>query len=151
MYDFAIVGGGIVGLATAMLLGQRYPQAEIALLEKEGQFAYHQTGNNSGSIHSGIYYKPGSFKAKFCRDGATSLVRFCQEHHLAHEVCGKLIVATEEHELLALVALENLCQRGLQNSVPVRKLTAEEVREIEPYVQCLSGVQVYSTGIVDYK
>lgn len=93
MYDFAIVGGGIVGLATAMLLGQRYPQAEISLLEKEGQFAYHQTGNNSGVIHSGIYYKPGSFKAKFCRDGATSLVRFCQEHHLAHEVCGKLIVA----------------------------------------------------------
>lgn len=148
MYDFAIVGGGIVGLATVMLLGQRYPEAQVALLEKEKQLAYHQTGNNSGVIHSGIYYRPGSFKAKFCRDGATSLIRFCQEHQLAHEVCGKVIVATEEHELLAL---EDLYQRGLQNGISVKKLKAEEVKEVEPYVQCLAGIQVYSTGIVDYK
>ncbi|UBF28353.1 L-2-hydroxyglutarate oxidase [Kovacikia minuta CCNUW1] len=148
MYDFAIVGGGIVGLSTAMAVGERYPDAKILVLEKENQWAFHQTGNNSGVIHSGIYYKPGSFKAKFCRDGCQSMVEFCQQHNIPHEVCGKVIVATEEREL---PLLENLYQRGVQNGIQVARLTAEEVREIEPHVRCLAGVQVFSTGIVDYK
>ncbi|GAB4463373.1 MAG: L-2-hydroxyglutarate oxidase [Elainellaceae cyanobacterium] len=148
MYDFAIIGGGIVGLSTAMALGRRYPDAKIVLFEKESRWAFHQTGNNSGVIHSGVYYKPGSFKAKFCRDGCQSMVEFCREHDIAHEVCGKVIVATEEHEL---PLLENLYQRGLQNGIQVARITAEEVREIEPHVNCLAGVRVFSTGIADYK
>ncbi len=148
MYDFAIIGGGIVGLSTAMALGRRYPDAKIVLFEKESRWAFHQTGNNSGVIHSGVYYKPGSFKAKFCRDGCQSMVAFCREHDIPHEVCGKVIVATEEHEL---PLLENLYQRGLQNGIQVARITAEEVREIEPHVNCLAGVRVFSTGIADYK
>ncbi len=148
MYDFTIIGGGIVGLSTAMALSHRYPDARIAVLEKESRWAYHQTGNNSGVIHSGIYYKPGSLKAKFCRDGSDSMVQFCQEHGIDHEVCGKIIVATEPEEMMLL---ENIYQRGLENGIKVTKLTAEQVREIEPHVSCLAGVRVFSTGIVDYK
>ena len=148
MYDFAIIGGGIVGLSTGMALGKRYPNARILVLEKESSWAFHQTGNNSGVIHSGVYYKPGSFKAKFCRDGAQSMVDFCQEHNLPYEVCGKVIVATEEKEL---PLLENLYQRGLENGIKVARITAEEVKEIEPHVSCLAGVRVFSTGITDYK
>ena len=148
MYDFAIVGGGIVGLSTAMALGQRYPNTRIVVLEKESSWAFHQTGNNSGVIHSGIYYKPGSFKAKFCREGSRSLVEFCQEHGIDYEVCGKVIVATEEKEL---PLLENLYKRGLENGLSVTKLSAQEVEEIEPNVRSLAGIQVPTTGIVDYK
>jgi L-2-hydroxyglutarate oxidase len=148
MYDFAIIGGGIVGLSTAMAIGQRSPQSRILVLEKESQWAFHQTGNNSGVIHSGVYYKPGSFKAKFCRDGARSMVEFCQQHQVPYEVCGKVIVATEDKEL---PLLENLYQRGLQNGIQVAKMTAEEVREIEPHVNCLAGIRVFSTGITDYQ
>ncbi|MEE3715137.1 L-2-hydroxyglutarate oxidase [Tumidithrix elongata RA019] len=148
MYDFAIVGGGIVGLATAMALCQRYPQAKLLLLEKESQWAFHQTGNNSGVIHSGIYYRPGSFKAKFCHDGCRSMVAFCREHGIAHEVCGKVIVATQANELLQL---DNLFQRGLANGLQIAKISAEEVKEIEPHVQCLAGIRVFSTGIVSYR
>jgi L-2-hydroxyglutarate oxidase len=148
MYDFAIIGGGIVGLSVGMALGKQYPDCKILLLEKESQWAFHQTGNNSGVIHSGVYYKPGSFKAKFCRDGCQSMVEFCQEHDIPHEVCGKVIVATEEKEL---PLLENLYQRGLQNGIPVARIAAEEVKEYEPYVNCLAGIRVFSTGIADYK
>ncbi|HEY9297269.1 MAG TPA: FAD-dependent oxidoreductase, partial [Phormidium sp.] len=148
MYDFAIIGGGIVGLSTGMALGKRYPNARIVVLEKESKWAFHQTGNNSGVIHSGIYYKPGSFKAKFCRDGCQSMVEFCREHGIAHEVCGKVIVATDESEL---ARLENLYQRGLENGLNVKKITAEEVKEVEPHVACVAGIRVYSTGIADYK
>jgi L-2-hydroxyglutarate oxidase len=148
MYDFAIIGGGIIGLSTALALGKRYPSARIVVLEKESKWAFHQTGNNSGVIHSGIYYKPGSFKAKFCRDGCQSMVKFCQEHGINHEVCGKVIVATEEKEL---PLLENLYKRGLENGIKIAKISAEEVTEIEPYVSCLAGIRVFSTGIVDYK
>ncbi len=148
MYDFAIIGGGIVGLSTAMTLSQRFPNATIALLEKEASWAAHQTGHNSGVIHSGIYYKPGSFKAKLCRQGNKSLVAFCQEHHINHHVGGKVIVATANHEL---PLLENLYQRGLANEIEVKKLTQEQVREIEPHVNCLAGIWVKSTGIVDYR
>ena len=148
MYDFAIVGGGIIGLSTAMALGDRYPDAKILLLEKESRWAYHQTGNNSGVIHSGIYYQPGSFKAKFCRAGSQSMAQFCQEHAIAHEVCGKIIVAIEPDEL---PRLENLYQRGLQNGLKVERITPDQVQEIEPHVRSLAGVRVYSTGIVSYK
>jgi L-2-hydroxyglutarate oxidase len=148
IYDYAIVGGGIVGLSTAMALGAQYPHAKILLLEKESQWAFHQTGNNSGVIHSGIYYKPGSFKARFCRKGRDSMVAFCQTHGLQYDVCGKVIVATEPEEL---PLLENLYQRGLENGLEVKKITSEEVREIEPHVKCLAGIRVYSTGIANYR
>ncbi|HEY9878168.1 MAG TPA: L-2-hydroxyglutarate oxidase [Leptolyngbyaceae cyanobacterium] len=148
MYDYVIVGGGIVGLSAAMHLSQAEPNAKILVLEKESNWAFHQTGNNSGVIHSGVYYKPGSFKAKFCRAGAQSMVEFCRKHDIAHEVCGKVIVATEEKEL---PLLENLYQRGLQNEIPVAKITPEEVREIEPHVHSIAGIRVFSTGICNYK
>ena len=115
-YDYAVVGGGIVGISTAMHLGKKFPGARILLLEKESSPAQHQTGRNSGVIHSGIYYKPGSFKASFAKSGARSMVAFCEEHGIPHNVCGKVIVATNQNEL---PLLENLYQRGLQNEVPV--------------------------------
>jgi L-2-hydroxyglutarate oxidase len=148
IYDQIIIGGGIVGLATAMQLAQRNPNTRILVLEKEKEIASHQTGNNSGVIHSGIYYKPGSFKAKFCRDGCRSMVAFCQEHNIPHEVCGKVIVATKPEEL---PRLNNLYQRGLENGIPIAKLSDEQVQAIEPHVRCLAGIRVDSTGIVDYK
>jgi (S)-2-hydroxyglutarate dehydrogenase len=148
MYDFAIIGGGIVGLSSAMALGKRYPDARILVLEKEGKWAFHQTGNNSGVIHSGIYYKPGSFKAKFCRAGSRSMVEFCEEYGIAHEVCGKVIVATEANQL---PLLENLYNRGLENGLQVKKISVEQVKEIEPHVRCIAGLQVATTGIANYK
>jgi len=148
MYDFVIIGGGIVGLSTAMALGQRDPNAKIAVLEKENDWAFHQTGNNSGVIHSGIYYKPGSYKARFCREGRDLMVQFCQTHGIDHEVCGKVIVATKPEELSLL---ENLYQRGLQNGLEVARLSADAVAAIEPHVQCLAGIRVFSTGIANYR
>lgn len=148
MYDFVIIGGGIVGLSTAMALSQKYPDKKIILLEKEASWAAHQTGNNSGVIHSGIYYKPGSYKAKFCREGNYALVEFCQEHNIPYEICGKVIVATEPEEL---PRLENIYQRGLANGLDVVLLKKEEVKEIEPHVNSLAAIWVKSTGIVDYK
>lgn len=148
MYDFAIIGGGIVGLSTALALGRRYPDAKVLVLEKELSWAYHQTGHNSGVIHSGIYYKPGSLKAQLCREGNRLLVEFCQEHGIQYDICGKVIVATESEEL---PVLENIYQRGLANGLNVSKISAEEVREIEPHVNCLAGIKVPSAGIVDYK
>ena len=148
MYNYIIVGGGIVGLSTAMTLSQRFPDAKIALLEKEASWAAHQTGHNSGIIHSGIYYKPGSYKAKLCRDGNQSMVAFCQQHDIDYKICGKVIVATEEHEL---PLLDNLYKRGLENGLDLKKIDAEQVKEIEPHVSCLAGIRVKSTGIVNYK
>ncbi|MDJ0693869.1 L-2-hydroxyglutarate oxidase [Mastigocoleus sp. MO_188.B34] len=148
MYDFAIIGGGIVGLSIGMKLSQTYPEASILVLEKENQWAAHQTGNNSGVIHSGIYYKPGSFKAKFSRDGCRSMVEFCQEHNIDHEVCGKVIVATDSSEL---PRLENLYQRGVENSIEVKRISPQEVKEFEPHVNSVGGIYVASTGIVNYK
>ena len=148
IYDFAIVGGGIVGLSTAMSLSQKYPDKKIVLLEKEASWAAHQTGNNSGVIHSGIYYKPGSYKAKFCREGNNALVEFCQQHEIAHEICGKVIVATEAEEI---PRLENIYKRGVANGLDVTMLNREEAREIEPHVDTLQAIYVKSTGIVDYK
>ncbi|MGL5832235.1 MAG: L-2-hydroxyglutarate oxidase [Waterburya sp.] len=147
-YQFVIIGGGIVGLSTAMALSQRFPSAKIALLEKEASLAVHQTGHNSGVIHSGIYYKPGSYKAKLCRDGNRSMVDFCEQHNIDYKICGKVIVATEEYEL---PLLDNLYDRGLANELDIKKITKEQVQEIEPHVNCLAGIWVKSTGIVDYK
>lgn len=148
MYDYVVIGGGIVGLSTAMTLGKTDPKAKIAVLEKESQWAYHQTGHNSGVIHSGIYYKPGGFKARFCREGNRSMVEFCQQHDIDYNVCGKVIVAVEESEL---PLLENLYQRGLKNGLKVTKISAAQVREFEPHVRCLAGLHVPSTGIVNYQ
>ncbi len=148
MYDVAIIGGGIVGLATALAVTERRPHARLLVLEKEQQWAAHQTGHNSGVIHSGIYYRPGSLKATLCREGSQALIAFCREHGIAHEVCGKLIVATDEEEFPRLDALY---ERGLQNGLEVVRLTPEQAREWEPHVRCLAALRVPATGIVDYR
>ena len=146
-YDYAVVGGGIVGISTALHLVEKFPGVRVLLIEKEAAPAQHQTGRNSGVIHSGIYYKPGSFKASFAKSGARSMVAFCEKHGIPHHVCGKVIVATKDSEL---PLLENLYQRGIQNEVPVEKVSAGRVREIEPHVNCLAGVLVKSTGSTSY-
>ena len=147
-YDYAVIGGGIVGLSTAMQLAQQYPHARILMLEKEASPAQHQTGRNSGVIHSGIYYKPGSYKARFAKAGSSSMVAFCREHGIPHEVCGKVIVATREEELQGL---DKLFQRGQQNGLAVRKISPEELKEIEPHVRCVGGILVPTTGITNYR
>jgi (S)-2-hydroxyglutarate dehydrogenase len=146
-YDFVVIGGGIVGLSVAWAIMQRNPGARLAVLEKEDAWARHQTGRNSGVIHSGIYYKPGSLKAKLCREGNRRLVAFCQQHGIKFEICGKVIVATQPSEL---PLLENLFERGIANGLSVRRLTASQVLELEPHVRCLAGIHVPSTGIVDF-
>ncbi|HEY9855445.1 MAG TPA: L-2-hydroxyglutarate oxidase [Stenomitos sp.] len=146
-YDLAVVGAGIVGLASALALSDRYPKARLVLFEKEASWGHHQTGHNSGVIHSGIYYTPGSFKARFSAAGNRSLIDFCRTHDLPHELCGKLIVATDPDEL---PRLEALYERGLQNGLDVRRLSPEAAQEIEPNVHCLAALHVPSTGIVDY-
>jgi (S)-2-hydroxyglutarate dehydrogenase len=147
-YDFAIVGGGIIGLSTGMELSQRLPKAKILVLEKEKSLGSHQTGNNSGVIHSGIYYKPGSLKARFAREGNDDLVRFCKQYGIPHDVCGKVIVATEPREV---PLLEQLYQRAVANGLKVFKIGQEELLEIEPHVVGLAAVRVPQTGIVNYK
>jgi L-2-hydroxyglutarate oxidase len=148
MHEYIIIGGGIVGLATAMAVGKKYPKARILVLEKEQELARHQTGRNSGVIHSGIYYEPGSLKARLAREGNRSIVEFCREHGIKHEVCGKVIVATKASEL---PLLDNLFQRGLNHGLAVERLAPEQVQEIEPHVRCLAGIKVPSTGIVNYR
>lgn len=148
VHDFAIVGGGIVGLSTALALTRRYPAASILLLEKEADWAAHQTGHNSGVIHSGIYYTPGSFKARFARDGNRSMVEFCREYGIEHDICGKVIVATRAEEL---PLLEKLYQRGLQNELAIEKIGREQLAEIEPHVRGLAAIRVPSAGIVNYR
>ena len=147
MYDFVIIGGGIVGLSVGMSLGKRFPSKSILIIEKEDKIAAHQTGHNSGVIHSGIYYKPNSFKAEFTRKGNQSIVEFCQTYDLPYKVCGKFIVATRKSELSAL---QNLYQRGLKNGLEVEKVSAEEIKEKEPYINCLEGIKVEKAGITDY-
>ncbi len=149
IYDIIVVGGGIVGLATAYQLLAQKPNLKLLILEKENDVARHQTGNNSGVIHSGIYYKPGSLKAKNCRDGYERLIQFCENENIKYELCGKVIVATDEKEL---PNLENLYQRGLQNGLSkIRKLNAEELKSYEPYVNGIAAIYVPYTGIVDFK
>lgn len=148
LFDFAIIGGGIVGLSTGWMLSHRYPNASILILEKGEGWAQHQTGHNSGVIHSGIYYRPGSFKARFAREGGAKLIDFCKEYGIEYEICGKVMVATDPDEL---PLLENLYERGLQNGLSVEMISSDELREIEPHAQGLAAVKVPSTGIVDYK
>src|ERR687886_1504713 len=130
MFDFAVIGGGIVGLSTARALLERHPGARLLVLEKEWGWARHQTGHNSGVIHSGVYYKPGSLKARLSREGGKRLVEFCQEHGIVYEVCGKVIVATELEEV---PLLRTLYQRGTNNGLEVEKIGPEELKEIEPH------------------
>ncbi|HQU41771.1 MAG TPA: L-2-hydroxyglutarate oxidase, partial [Pirellulales bacterium] len=146
-FDIAIIGGGIVGAATAYALAPRWGQS-LLLLEAEGRLAAHQTGNNSGVIHSGLYYKPGSLKAKNCVEGREELYRFCAGHGVAHDRCGKVVVATRASEL---PALDDLQRRGQANGlVGIERLSAEQLKEHEPHVTGIGGLFVPETGIVDY-
>jgi L-2-hydroxyglutarate oxidase len=148
-FDIAIVGGGIVGAATLYKLQQKNPNLTIVLLEKEKELAHHQTGHNSGVIHSGLYYKPGSLKAKNCFDGRHELVAFAKEHGIQHDICGKVIVATDEKEL---PNLDRIFENGVQNNIEgIKKITAAEVKEIEPFVECIAGIYVPVTGIIDFR
>jgi (S)-2-hydroxyglutarate dehydrogenase len=148
-YDVIIVGGGIVGLATALKINGSNPRLRLLVLEKESEVAKHQTGNNSGVIHSGLYYKPGSLKARNCIHGYNLLLDFCNRNDVPYELCGKIVVATEEHEL---PLLKNLYDRGLQNGLKdFRMLNAAQLKEYEPHVNGLAGFFVPQTGIVDYK
>lgn len=131
-----------------MILTKRQPRLRLVVLEKEQDVARHQTGRNSGVIHSGIYYKPGSLKARFTVKGNQRLLEFCEQHSIAHQVCGKVIVASDGAEI---PLLEDLYRRGVENGLAVRKLSGEEVREFEPHVRCLRGILVSTTGIVNYR
>ncbi|MCC7466826.1 MAG: L-2-hydroxyglutarate oxidase [Saprospiraceae bacterium] len=147
-YDVVIAGAGIVGLATALQLQKRRPDWKIAVLDKENAAAVHQSSRNSGVIHSGIYYRPGSLRATNCRRGYQLLLAFCEEHNIPHDICGKVIVAVTPEET---GALEQIYQRGLQNGLKgLRKLSAAETREIEPHVRATEAVWVPQAGIIDY-
>jgi L-2-hydroxyglutarate oxidase len=147
-YDVIIIGGGIVGLAVALEITRRFPRHRLLLLEKESRVGQHQSGHNSGVIHSGIYYKPGSLKARLCVEGARSMVQFCREHKIPHRICGKVIVATNECEFPRLEELE---RRGKANGITgVRSIGPEELREIEPHSRGLWALAVPCTGITDY-
>jgi L-2-hydroxyglutarate oxidase len=148
-YDLIVIGAGIVGLATALESMHRSPQTRVLVLDKEDRVAAHQTGHNSGVIHSGIYYRPGSLKARLCVDGVRRMVEFCREHNIAHEVCGKVVVATSESEL---PALQEIHRRAEANSVPgVQMIGPERLQELEPHTVGIRALHVASTGIVDYK
>ncbi len=147
-FDIIIIGGGIVGLASAYKLNVKYPTKKILVLEKEKEVAVHQTGHNSGVIHSGLYYKPGSYKAKNCVDGRRELVAFAKEHKIKHDICGKIVVATDASELAHMNKVFN---NGLANGVEgVEKIDAKGIQEIEPYVIGIEGLWVPCTGIIDY-
>lgn len=147
-YDFIIVGAGIVGLSTAYKLSEAFPDANILVAEKENKVAAHQTGHNSGVIHSGIYYQPGSYKARNCVDGRLQLVEFCRMNGVQHEICGKIIVATEPEEL---PQLENIYRRGLENGIEgIRLIGPSEIREIEPWCTGVRAIHVPCAGIVDF-
>ena len=146
-FDLAVIGGGIVGLSTAMQMTERFPGISVAVLEKEPALARHQTGRNSGVIHAGVYYQPGSLKAQFCREGVEATTRFCREQGIAYEQCGKLLVATEPAEL---PRMEALYERARTNSIDVERLDKAEVARREPRIRGLAGLFVKTTGIVDY-
>src|ERR1700751_3546901 len=147
-FDIVVIGGGIVGLSTAMRFTALFPRLRLLLLEKEEAVARHQSGHNSGVIHSGIYYKPGSLKARLCVTGAAAMVEFCREHAVPHNVCGKVIVATHTEEI---PRLEELHKRGEANGLSgLRVIGSQELREIEPHASGLQALVVPSTGVTDY-
>ncbi|WP_127581721.1 L-2-hydroxyglutarate oxidase [Paenibacillus koleovorans] len=148
MYDYIIIGGGIVGLSTGMALLNDNPNARVLVLEKDGSWAQQQTGHNSGVIHSGIYYKPGSLKARMAREGNRSMVEFCERHGIEHDICGKVIVAVKKEEI---PLLDRLYRRGLDNELDIARISADELKEIEPHVNGLEAIRVATAGIVDYK
>lgn len=147
-YELVVIGGGIVGLATAYKSLQKNPKLKLALVEKETQLCKHQTGNNSGVIHSGLYYKPGSLKATNCINGYNMLLQFCQEEEIPYDLCGKVVVATDDFQK---PLLENLYKRGLENGLDkITKINIEELKEIEPHVNGIAALKVPYTGIIDY-
>ena len=146
-YDFLIIGGGIIGLSTAMQLKEKFPNKKILVIEKEKKLASHQTGHNSGVIHAGVYYQPGSLKAKFCKLGVEQTVNFCTKHQLPFEQCGKLIVATNPQEV---ERMKNLYERCKKNGLKPKMLNKKELNTIEPNISGLGAIQIHETGIVDY-
>ncbi len=147
-YDLIVVGGGIVGISTAYKYQLAYPEHRIAILEKEDHLGAHQTGRNSGVIHSGIYYKPGSFKALNCTNGRKQIVAFAKEHGVNHDICGKIILATEDREV---PGLEKIFQRGIENGIEgIEIIGPEAIREIEPHARGVKAIRVPVTGIIDY-
>lgn len=148
-FDIIIIGGGIVGAATMYKIQSAYPDLNLLLLEKEKGLADHQTGNNSGVIHSGIYYKPESLKAVNCVNGRRELVQFAKTYGIKHDICGKLIVATKETEF---VHMEKIWQNGIANGIEdMRRVNADEIREIEPYCSGIAGIHIGCTGIIDFR
>ena len=148
MYDFIVIGGGIVGASTALSLVTMYPEKRTILIEKEKSFASHQTGHNSGVIHAGVYYQPGSLKAKFCREGLEETINFCDLHNIPYENCGKLLVATSEVELARMDVLFERCK---QNNIEVELIDQEQLRKIEPNINGIGAILVKSTSIVNYQ
>ncbi len=148
MFDIGIIGGGIVGLATAYQLSQKFPKLSVAIIEKESSLAQHQTGHNSGVLHSGIYYKPGSLKAINCRQGKKAMEKFCKEQDIDFELCGKIIVALNDKEV---PRMQNIFQRGKENGVNCKIISREEMLEIEPHVAGVQAIHVPECGIVNYK
>ncbi len=147
-YDLVVIGGGIVGLATAYKSLEKNPRLKVALIEKEDRLCKHQTGNNSGVIHSGLYYKPGSLKATNCINGYNMLLDFCKAEEIPFDLCGKVVVATDDFQK---PLLENLYNRGLENGLDqIEKISIEELREIEPHVHGIAALKVPYTGIIDY-
>lgn len=146
-YDYAIIGGGILGLASGYRLLQERPNARLVLIDKETSLAKHQTGHNSGVIHAGVYYQPGSLKAKLCKEGAERTVRFCEEHGIEYERCGKVIVATDAMEVQRLNGLE---ERAVANGLSFDRVSQDQLREIEPNVAGREALLVHATGIVNY-
>ena len=147
LLDYVVIGGGIVGVSTAMHLLEREPGCSLLLLEKEADLARHQTGRNSGVIHAGVYYAPGSLKARFSKEGAEATIRFATEHGVPFERCGKLLVATSEAEMQRMEALEERCR---QNEIAIERLDAAELKRREPHITGLGALFVRATGIVDY-
>lgn len=145
--DFLVIGGGIVGLATAFRLSQQFSDARIVVLEKESDVARHQSGRNSGVLHSGIYYKPGSLKSSTCREGKLAMEKFCQEHHIPFDICGKIIVALDEKEQ---ERLRSIWERGQTAGVQCRLIDAYEIRQLEPHASGVAAIHVPQAGIVDY-
>lgn len=147
-FDIAIIGGGIVGAATFYKLQQRHPDKSIVLIEKEKELAAHQTGHNSGVIHSGLYYKPGSLKAKNCIEGRHEIVAFSKEHKIDHDVCGKVVVATDKKEI---PFLDKIFKTGQENRIEgIERITGEQIKEIEPFCEAIDGIWVPCTGIIDF-